>query len=188
MQTLFLLSSDCVGPNDRVDLDNFLTMDNFLTSCPNQSLHPPEKVGLWDIRTMYLAELSGRSCSFVIKIMNKMEGVDNRKKLARAQTERDILGRLDHPFLPTLYTHFETEQHSCLVMAHCSSGDLHDMRQRMPAKCFSQQAAIWRFPSGHCNCKSKCSAPIHNQQGYATCTGCNKEQSFIRFIYNDGRD
>ncbi|KAK8947296.1 Serine/threonine-protein kinase AtPK7 [Platanthera zijinensis] len=101
-----------------------------------------KKLGCGDIGTVYLAELSGTSCSFAVKIMNKVgEGAESRKKLGRARTERDILGRLDHPFLPTLYTHFETEQHSCLVMEYCSGGDLHALRQRMPAKCFSQQAA-----------------------------------------------
>ncbi|KAK8961069.1 Protein kinase G11A [Platanthera guangdongensis] len=100
-----------------------------------------KKLGCGDIGSVYLAELSGTSCSFAVKIMNKMEGVGWRKKLGRARRERDILGRLDHPFLPTLYTHFETEQHSCLVMEYCSGGDLHAQRQRMPAKCFSQQAA-----------------------------------------------
>ncbi|KAK0599013.1 hypothetical protein LWI29_001545 [Acer saccharum] len=33
--------------------------------------------------------------------------------------EREILQSLDHPFLPTLYTHFETDKFSCLVMEFC---------------------------------------------------------------------
>lgn len=99
-----------------------------------------KKLGCGDIGTVYLAELIGTSCSFAMKIMNK-GALESRKKMPRAQTERDILGRLDHPFLPTLYTHFETEQHSCLVMEYCSGGDLHALRQRRPSKCFSEQAA-----------------------------------------------
>ncbi|KAI0510618.1 hypothetical protein KFK09_011226 [Dendrobium nobile] len=99
-----------------------------------------KKLGSGDIGTVYLAELSGTSCCFAMKIMNK-EALESRKKLPRAQTEREILERLDHPFLPTLYTHFETEQHSCLVMEYCPGGDLHALRQRRPGKCFSEQAA-----------------------------------------------
>lgn len=99
-----------------------------------------KKLGCGDIGTVYLAELSDTNCCFAMKIMNK-EALESRKKLPRAQTEREILERLDHPFLPTLYTHFETEQHSCLVMEYCPGGDLHALRQRQPGKCFSEQAA-----------------------------------------------
>ncbi|KAK1606203.1 hypothetical protein QYE76_029876 [Lolium multiflorum] len=47
--------------------------------------------------------------------------------MARAQTELEILGLLDHPFLPTLYTHFETDKFYCLVMEYCSGGNLHSV-------------------------------------------------------------
>jgi len=63
----------------------------------------------------------------------------------RAQTEREILSLLDHPFLPTLYSHFETEKFSCLLMEFCSGGDLHLLRQRQPGKHFSEQAARLAF-------------------------------------------
>jgi protein-serine/threonine kinase len=63
-----------------------------------------------------------------------------RKKLSRAQTEKEILASLDHPFLPTLYAHFETSQFSCLVMEYCSGGDLHSLRQQQPGKCFNDMA------------------------------------------------
>jgi len=59
----------------------------------------------------------------------------------RAQTEREILSCLDHPFLPTLYSHFETDKFSCLVMEFCSGGDLHTFRQRQPGKRFSEAAS-----------------------------------------------
>ncbi|TKY50472.1 kinase PVPK-1 [Spatholobus suberectus] len=98
-----------------------------------------KKLGCGDIGSVYLAELSGTRTSFAMKIMNKTE-LENRKKLLRAQTEREILQSLDHPFLPTLYTHFETETFSCLVMEFCPGGDLHALRQRQPGKYFSEHA------------------------------------------------
>ena len=64
-----------------------------------------------------------------------------RKKLLRAQTEREILQSLDHPFLPTLYTRFETEKFSGLLMEFCPGGDLHALRQRQPGKSFPEHAA-----------------------------------------------
>jgi serine/threonine protein kinase len=89
---------------------------------------------------VYLSELSGTRSYFAMKVMDKTS-LASRKKLLRAQTEREILQSLDHPFLPTLYTHFETDKFSCLVMEFCPGGDLHTLRQRQPGKYFSEQAA-----------------------------------------------
>ncbi|GLT35421.1 hypothetical protein SLA2020_098750 [Shorea laevis] len=99
-----------------------------------------KKLGCGDIGSVYLAELRGMGCLFAIKVMDKGM-LAGRKKLMRAQTEREILGLLDHPFLPTLYSHFETEKFSCLLMEFCSGGDLHILRQRQPGKHFSEPAA-----------------------------------------------
>lgn len=98
-----------------------------------------KKLGFGDIGSVYLAELRGMGCLFAMKVMDKGM-LAGRKKLLRAQTEREILGLLDHPFLPTLYSHFETEKFSCLLMEFCNGGDLHILRQRQPGKHFLEQA------------------------------------------------
>ncbi|KAJ9672437.1 hypothetical protein PVL29_025876 [Vitis rotundifolia] len=98
-----------------------------------------KRLGCGDIGSVYLSELKGTKCYFAMKVMDK-GSLASRKKLLRAQTEREILQSLDHPFLPTLYTHFETEKFSCLVMEFCPGGDLHTLRQRQPGKHFSEQA------------------------------------------------
>lgn len=99
-----------------------------------------KRLGCGDIGSVYLSELSGTKCYFAMKIMDKAS-LAGRKKLLRAQTEREILQCLDHPFLPTLYTHFETDKFSCLVMEFCPGGDLHTLRQKQPGKFFPEQAA-----------------------------------------------
>ncbi|KAG2238564.1 hypothetical protein Bca4012_023043 [Brassica carinata] len=99
-----------------------------------------KRLGGGDIGTVHLAELQGTRCYFAMKVMDK-EALASRKKLLRVQTEREILQCLDHPFLPTLYSHFETEKFSCLVMEFCPGGDLHTLRQRQPGKRFLEQAA-----------------------------------------------
>ncbi|KAK1274221.1 Protein kinase G11A [Acorus gramineus] len=99
-----------------------------------------KRLGCGDIGSVYLSELSGTRCYFAMKVMDKAS-LAARKKLMRAQTEREILQLLDHPFLPTLYTHFETDRFSCLVMEFCPGGDLHTLRQRQPGKHFSEYAA-----------------------------------------------
>lgn len=98
-----------------------------------------KRLGCGDIGSVYLSELSGTRCYFAMKVMDKAS-LAARKKLNRAQTEREILQLLDHPFLPTLYTHFETDRFSCLVMEYCPGGDLHTLRQRQPGKHFSEYA------------------------------------------------
>ncbi|GAB2224749.1 hypothetical protein Droror1_Dr00005519 [Drosera rotundifolia] len=98
-----------------------------------------KRLGCGDIGSVYLSELSGAKCFFAMKVMDKAS-LAGRKKLLRAQTEREILQSLDHPFLPTLYSHFETDKFSCLVMEFCPGGDLHTLRQRQPGKYFPEQA------------------------------------------------
>lgn len=100
-----------------------------------------KKLGFGDIGSVYLAELCGSGgCIFAMKVMDK-EALSARNKLCRSRTEKEILLMLDHPFLPTLYSHFETDKYSCLVMEFCSGGDLHTLRQKQPGKHFSEQAA-----------------------------------------------
>lgn len=99
-----------------------------------------KKLGCGDIGTVYLAELVDTNCLFAIKVMDN-EFLARRKKTPRAQAERAILKMLDHPFLPTLYAQFTSDNLSCLVMEYCPGGDLHVLRQKQLSRCFSEPAA-----------------------------------------------
>ncbi|KAL3503776.1 hypothetical protein ACH5RR_038225 [Cinchona calisaya] len=99
-----------------------------------------KRLGYGDIGSVYLVELRGTNTYFAMKVMDK-GSLASRNKLLRAQTEREILSLLDHPFLPTLYSYFETEKFYCLVMEFCSGGNLHTLRQKQPNKHFSEEAA-----------------------------------------------
>ncbi|KAL7088386.1 hypothetical protein ACP275_13G124600 [Erythranthe tilingii] len=99
-----------------------------------------KRLGYGDIGSVYLVELRATNTFFAMKVMDK-GSLASRNKLLRAQTEREILGLLDHPFLPTLYTYFETEKFYCLVMEFCSGGNLHTLRQKQPNKHFTEEAA-----------------------------------------------
>ncbi|KAK8464335.1 hypothetical protein PHAVU_011G180600 [Phaseolus vulgaris] len=98
-----------------------------------------KRVGYGDIGSVYLVELKESKAFFAMKVMDK-ESLASRNKLLRAQTEREILGLLDHPFLPTLYSYFETTKYYCLVMEFCSSGSLHSLRLKQPNKHFTEEA------------------------------------------------
>ncbi|KAL0321010.1 UNVERIFIED_CONTAM: Serine/threonine-protein kinase AGC1-5 [Sesamum radiatum] len=99
-----------------------------------------KRLGYGDIGSVYLVELRGTNAFFAMKVMDK-GSLASRNKLLRAQTEREILGLLDHPFLPTLYSYFETDKFYCLVMEFCSGGNLHTLRQKQPHKHFTEEAA-----------------------------------------------
>ncbi|XP_042477569.1 serine/threonine-protein kinase RHS3 [Macadamia integrifolia] len=99
-----------------------------------------KRLGYGDIGSVYLVELRGTNTFFAMKVMDKAS-LASRNKLLRAQTEKEILGLLDHPFLPTLYSSFETDKFYCLVMEFCSGGNLHSLRQKQPNKYFTEQAA-----------------------------------------------
>lgn len=104
-----------------------------------------KRLGCGDIGSVYLSELTGTRTCFAMKVMDKA-ALASRKKLLRAQTEREILQSLDHPFLPTLYSHFETEKFTCLLMEYCPGGDLHALRQKQPGKYFPEHAARLDIP------------------------------------------
>jgi len=108
------------------------------------------RLGCGDIGTVYLSELSGggagngglaRPCWFAMKVMDKAS-LESRRKLSRAQTEREILQLLDHPFLPTLFADFDAAPHfSCVVMEFCPGGDLRSLHHRMPNRRFPLPSA-----------------------------------------------
>lgn len=106
------------------------------------------RLGAGDIGAVYLAELkcSGdEKCVFAAKVMDKKE-LANRSKEGRARTEREILGLLGHPFLPTLYASIDSPKWLCLLTEFCPGGDLHVLRQRQPNKRFLEAAVRY----AHC--------------------------------------
>jgi Protein kinase domain len=105
-----------------------------------------KRLGYGDIGSVYLVELRGTGTYFAMKVMDKASLI-SRNKLIRAETEREILGLLDHPFLPTLYSYFETDKFYCLVMEYCSGGNLHSLRQKQSSKHFTEHAARLVFSS-----------------------------------------
>ncbi|QCD80656.1 protein kinase PINOID 2-like [Vigna unguiculata] len=99
------------------------------------------RLGSGDIGNVYLCQIRNPvvglpQCFYAMKVVDR-EALAIRKKLQRAEMEKEILAMLDHPFLPTLYTEFDASHYSCLVMEFCPGGDLYAARQRQPGKRFS---------------------------------------------------
>lgn len=85
-------------------------------------------------------ELLGTSELYALKAMEK-SALLNRNKVHRACIERQIIALLDHPFLPTLYTSFETPTHVCLITDFCPGGELFALLDKQPMKMFKEDSA-----------------------------------------------
>ncbi|KAL5547966.1 hypothetical protein UlMin_003197 [Ulmus minor] len=114
----------------RVELDHFRLL---------------RRLGSGDLGNVYLCQIRNPvvglpQCFYAMKVVDR-EALAIRKKLQRAEMEKEILAMLDHPFLPTLYAEFEASHYSCFVMEFCPGGDLYSSRQRQPGKRFSLSSA-----------------------------------------------
>ncbi|KAE8675890.1 Protein kinase PINOID 2 [Hibiscus syriacus] len=103
------------------------------------------RLGSGDIGNVYLCQIRNPvvglpQCFYAMKVVDR-EALAVRKKLQRAEMEKEILSMLDHPFVPTMYADFEASHYSCLVMEYCPGGDLYVARQRQPGKRFNLSSA-----------------------------------------------
>ncbi|VAH31357.1 unnamed protein product [Triticum turgidum subsp. durum] len=89
---------------------------------------------------VHLVELQGSGELFAMKAMDKSVML-NRNKVHRAIIEREIYSLLDHPFLPTLYTSFQTPTHVCLITDFCPGGELFAALDKQPLKIFREDSA-----------------------------------------------
>ncbi|KAK8444552.1 hypothetical protein SEVIR_9G156500v4 [Setaria viridis] len=107
------------------------------------------RVGAGDIGTVYLCRLEGGggqaeggpACAYAMKVVDR-RALAKKGKLGRAAAEKRVLRRLDHPFLPTMFSDFDAgADFSCIVMEFCPGGDLHSLRHRMPGRRFPLASA-----------------------------------------------
>nr|AML78161.1 putative LOV domain-containing protein [Lycium sp. BC-2016] len=101
---------------------------------------PVRPLGCGDTGSVHLVELKGTGDLFAMKAMDKSIML-NRNKVHRACVEREIIALLDHPFLPTLYSSFQTETHVCLITDFCPGGELFALLDRQPMKIFKEESA-----------------------------------------------
>lgn len=101
---------------------------------------PIKPLGYGDTGSVHLVELQGSGELFAMKAMDKSVML-NRNKVHRACMEREIYSLLDHPFLPTLYTSFQTPTHVCLITDFCPGGELFALLDMQPMKLFREESA-----------------------------------------------
>nr|AML77201.1 putative LOV domain-containing protein [Digitalis purpurea] len=101
---------------------------------------PVRPLGCGDTGSVHLVELKGSGQLFAMKAMDKSIML-NRNKVHRACMEREIISLLDHPFLPTLYTSFQTPTHVCLITDFCPGGELFALLDKQPLKFLKEDSA-----------------------------------------------
>ncbi|CAD6265593.1 unnamed protein product [Miscanthus lutarioriparius] len=101
---------------------------------------PIKPLGCGDTGSVHLVELQGSGELFAMKAMDKSVML-NRNKVHRVCIEREIYSLLDHPFLPTLYTSFQTPTHVCLITDFCPGGELFALLDMQPMKLFREESA-----------------------------------------------
>ncbi|KAL7083885.1 hypothetical protein ACP275_14G189400 [Erythranthe tilingii] len=101
---------------------------------------PIRPLGCGDTGSVHLVELIGSGQLFAMKAMDKAMML-NRNKVHRACIEREIISLLDHPFLPTLYSSFQTPTHVCLITDFCPGGELFALLDKQPLKMFKEDSA-----------------------------------------------
>nr|AML79564.1 putative LOV domain-containing protein [Chrysobalanus icaco] len=101
---------------------------------------PIKPLGCGDTGSVHLVELQGTGELFAMKAMEKSVML-NRNKVHRACVEREIISLLDHPFLPTLYSSFQTSTHICLITDFCPGGELFALLDKQPMKLFKEESA-----------------------------------------------
>ncbi|KAJ8419997.1 hypothetical protein Cgig2_011560 [Carnegiea gigantea] len=105
-----------------------------------------KRVGGGDLGNVYLCQIRNPvigdpPCLYAMKVVDR-EALAIRKKLGRADMEKEILGMLDHPFLPTLYAEFEASHYSCFLMEFCPGGDLFALRLRQPSRFYAAETLL----------------------------------------------
>jgi non-specific serine/threonine protein kinase len=101
---------------------------------------PLKRLGNGDVGSVHLVQLAGTDAKFAMKILVKQE-MHDRNKLHRVRTEGQILETVDHPFVATLYSAFQTDTHLYFVLEYCEGGELYETLQKEPEKRFSEPVA-----------------------------------------------
>jgi serine/threonine protein kinase len=91
-----------------------------------EDFHTIRRIGRGDVGNVHLVRLKGTNVLYAMKVLEKQEMVE-RNKLHRVRTEDEIRSTVDHPFVATLFTSFQTVSSLYFVMEvrRMRGGSLH---------------------------------------------------------------
>nr|AML77694.1 putative LOV domain-containing protein [Bixa orellana] len=143
-EDLWAIHSQPVFPRPhKRDNSSWLAIQKITSRGEKIGLHhfkPIRPLGCGDTGSVHLVELKGTGELYAMKAMEKSVML-NRNKVHRSCVEREIISLLDHPFLPTLYTSFQTSTHVCLITDFCPGGELFAVLDKQPMKLFKEESA-----------------------------------------------
>nr|AML78466.1 putative LOV domain-containing protein [Lagerstroemia indica] len=143
-EDLWAIHSQPVFPRPhKRDSPSWIAIQKITAAGEKIGLHhfkPIKPLGSGDTGSVHLVELRGSGELFAMKAMEKSMML-NRNKVHRACIEREIISQLDHPFLPALYTSFQTSTHVCLITDFCPGGELFALLDKQPMKIFKEDSA-----------------------------------------------
>nr|AML79444.1 putative LOV domain-containing protein [Hamamelis virginiana] len=143
-EDLWAIHSQRVFPRPhKKDSASWIAIQKITANGEKIGLHhfkPIRPLGCGDTGSVHLVELQGTGELYAMKAMEKSVMM-NRNKVHRACIEREIISLLDHPFLPTLYTSFQTTTHVCLITDFCPGGELFALLDKQPMKIFKEESA-----------------------------------------------
>ncbi|OMJ88865.1 hypothetical protein SteCoe_9064 [Stentor coeruleus] len=87
------------------------------------------QLGKGSFGSVYLVEKNDTKELFALKVLDK-EKIIQRRMERYAFTERNILLRLNHPFIVKLHYAFQTPEKLALIMDYCPNGDLSNILTR----------------------------------------------------------
>ncbi|XP_007043127.2 PREDICTED: phototropin-2 isoform X1 [Theobroma cacao] len=143
-EDLWAIHSQPVFPRPhKRDSSSWLAIQKITSRGEKIGLHhfkPIKPLGCGDTGSVHLVELKDTGELFAMKAMEKSVML-NRNKVHRACVEREIISLLDHPFLPSLYSSFQTPTHICLITDFCPGGELFALLDKQPMKFFKEESA-----------------------------------------------
>ncbi|GLJ30428.1 hypothetical protein SUGI_0602250 [Cryptomeria japonica] len=107
---------------------------------PSQELSLVRELGQGHLSRVFLALHRMSKELYAVKVVRKPSLFQRVGAFKLALREKDILSSLDHPFLPSLFTHFESDNYIFLATKYCSGGDMSMLRLRQPNQTFSVSA------------------------------------------------
>eukprot|EP00253_Pinus_taeda_P034275 PITA_34275 len=108
---------------------------------PSEDFTLIKKIGCGHMSKVFLVVHRRSKKLYALKVMSKGVGRQGGAAIRYASVEKDILSTLNHPFLPSLFTYFESDNHTFLAMKYCSGGDMNVLRLSQPNQTFSESAA-----------------------------------------------
>lgn len=88
-------------------------------------------LGKGGIGDVYLVNRIGTEELYAMKVINKSKIVIP-KKLERIRTERDILSKIEHPFIVSMHYDWANHDSICFVLDYCAGGEFFKIIQSMP--------------------------------------------------------